>query len=270
MSCVLPNFLLVGAAKAGTTSLYHYLNQHPQISMCALKEPKFFNAQVMKLPLRGPRDHIVVSRMIRTLADYERLFEAAGNARAVGEASPDYLFYAAQVAPLIRETLGDPRIVIVLRNPVARAHSAWRHLRRDQREPLGFEAALDEENHRRLMNWEFIWFYKACGLYSGQVRHFLDNFSRVHVALFDDMLAEPHRFMRELYAFLGVDTSFVPDVSVASNESAVRVSKWLPRFFKTNAAPMRPGTRARLHEFFRDDIRQLAALLGRDLGAWLE
>jgi hypothetical protein len=267
---VLPNFLLVGAAKAGTTSLYHYLNQHPQISMCALKEPKFFNAQVMKFPLRGPRDHIVVSRMVRTFTDYERLFDNAGGARAVGEASPDYLYYAAQVVPLIRETLGDPRIVIVLRDPVERAYSAFRHLRRDGREPLDFETALDEENHRRLMNWEFIWFYKACGLYHDQVRHFLGHFPRVHVALFDDLLADPRGFMRRLYEFLDVDTSFVPDVSAASNESAVPVARWLPRFIRKNNAPMRDETRARLREFFRDDIRRLAALIGRDLSAWLE
>jgi hypothetical protein len=267
---VLPNFLIVGAAKAGTTSLYHWLRQHPQVFMPSVKEPKFFNAQVMKLPLRGPGDDVVVGAMVRSLPDYERLFDGADGVPAVGEASVDYLYYAAQVVPLIRATLGEPRIVIVLRDPVERAYSAFRHLRRDARETLSFEAGLDEEAHRRLMNWEFIWAYKACGLYHDQVRCFLGNFPRVHVALFDDMRARPLDFMRELHAFLGVDAAFTPDVSEASNESAVPVAKWLPRFFRKNNTPMLPETRARLRDFFRDDISKLAALTGRDLSAWLD
>jgi hypothetical protein len=270
MCGVLPNFLLVGAAKAGTTSLHDWLGQHPRVFMCRPKEPKFFNAQVMKFPLRGPGDDLVAERMIRSLPDYERLFDNAGNAEAVGEASVDYLYYGPQVIPLIRATLGQPRIVIVLRNPADRAYSAYRHLRRDRREPLSFEAALEEENHRRLMNWEFIWFYKACSLYHDQVRAYLENFDRVHVCLFEDLRTCPLDFMRDLYGFLGVDPSFTPDVTKASNRSSVRAATWLPKFIQKNSTPLHPETRARLREYFRPDTFKLQELIGRDLSAWIE
>src|SRR5436309_11753413 len=113
----LPNFLIIGAAKAGTTSLYHYLRQHPDIYMSPVKEPAYYASA--SVAARSGR-----SRGIRTRAAYERLFAAAGAERARGEASPQYLNDDA--APdRIAADLRDVRLIVSLRNPVDRAYSSY-------------------------------------------------------------------------------------------------------------------------------------------------
>jgi len=298
----LPNFLIVGAAKSGTTSLYCHLRQHPEIFLSANKEPKFFSSLTLKFPLRGPGDDFVEHhRMVKTWDEYRQLFADAGGARAIGEASSDYLYHGRQAIPHIQRYLGDPRIVILLRNPVERAFSAWRHLRRDRREPeSSFENALAFETERRLLNWEFIWSYKDVGFYASQVRAYLENFSRVHVCLFDDFATRPQDVLHAIYRFLEVDDSFEADTSIIFNPGTADGGSWLGRRLTTTAgtgntrtvtpragfrtglgrrlvdfvlrnssATMPPGVRTRLQTTYQEDIAQLSTLLGRDLSHWL-
>jgi hypothetical protein len=94
---------------------------------------EIFSSLVVKFPLRGPGDDFVEQhRMVKSWDTYRQLFAEAGGARAIGEASTDYLYYGRQAIPHIRQHLGDPRIIILLRNPIERAFSCWRHLRRDE------------------------------------------------------------------------------------------------------------------------------------------
>ena len=148
MSKKLPNFLLVGAAKCGTSSLHKYLDQHPEIFMSKHKEPRFISSQATPFPLNGPGDHKVEAWYVKNYDDYEKLFEGAGEYPAVGESSADTLYFYKGTIPVIKKYLGDPKIVIMLRNPVKRAFSAYQHLVRDLREDLSFEEGLEREPER--------------------------------------------------------------------------------------------------------------------------
>ena len=113
---VLPNFLIVGAAKAGTTALYYYLKQHKDIGFPKLKEPKYFSSSNLKFPHKWVGDSSVDKYAIRDWDKYIDLFINLKDYKRVGEASPDYLFYHNQTAPLIKEKLGDIPIIIICRN----------------------------------------------------------------------------------------------------------------------------------------------------------
>ncbi|HET9485956.1 MAG TPA: sulfotransferase, partial [Chryseosolibacter sp.] len=165
MSKKLPNFLIVGAAKCGTSSLHKYLEQHPETFMSKVKEPRFISSQVMSGPLRGPGDHKVEAWYVKKYEDYVRLFEGAENYPAVGESSADTLYFYQGTIPVIKQYLGDPKIIIMLRNPVKRAFSSYQHLVRDLREELSFEEGLKEEPNRIKNNWELIYHYTAASMY---------------------------------------------------------------------------------------------------------
>jgi len=153
----LPNFLIVGAPKSGTTSLYYYLKEHPEIYMSKLKEPHFFSKECKNLPFRGPKDESLGSTkyMNLTWEDYQNLFKGAITYKAVGEASADYLYYFKCSIKNIKKYLGNPKIIIILRNPIERAFSAYLHMLRDGREYLSFREALHMEEERKKNNWDF-------------------------------------------------------------------------------------------------------------------
>ena len=112
-------------ARCGTTSLFHYLNQHPEIGMSKVKEPKYFSSLDLILPQKGVGDETVFSKVIANEMDYNKLFEGLENLKAIGEGSSDYFYYHKTVIPRIKEKLGDVQIIVCLRNPVERAFSAY-------------------------------------------------------------------------------------------------------------------------------------------------
>jgi len=297
----MPNFLIIGAAKAGTTAVYAYLSQHPQVFMSEWKEPSFFALEGNPTPFAGPRDAVGERQRTRNLARYQELFRDAGHQLAVGEASTLYLF-TEQAAARIRHYLPDVKLIAILRNPVERAYSAYRYLRRDEREPLpSFEEALAAEDSRLLANWEPIWAYRGGGRYYAQIKRYLDLFPRDQIAiyLYEDFERRPAGVLREMFAFLGVDSTFEPDMSIRYNVSGDVRSRLvhslfaapsatkeifrplLPRAMRqrlrgiimarnTRLSPsaMSPETRQALAAFYHEDIAQLSELLGRDLSEW--
>ena len=98
----LPNFLMVGAAKAGTTSVYYYLKQHPEIFMCDPKEPKFILSTFAK-PFKGIGDEKRQDYVVRSLKEYKELFKNAKNKKIIGEASADNLYYSKKSIPAIKK-----------------------------------------------------------------------------------------------------------------------------------------------------------------------
>src|SRR4051812_7635701 len=132
----LPDFLVVGAPKAGTTALHVALSQHPQIFMSSPKEPKYFLTDDGVQPVQrgGPGDAQTISRQVWRRADYEALFDASPSHALKGESSTLYLHDRA-AHRRIAATLPDARLVAVLRDPVDRAHSNWTHLRSAGLEP---------------------------------------------------------------------------------------------------------------------------------------
>src|SRR5262249_18066920 len=153
-----PNFLLVGTMKAGTTSLYHYVGQHPDVFVSPVKEPSFFAFEGDRVRFRGPRDAELTRFTSQT--EYARLFQGARGESARGEASTVYPSHP-RAPERIQYPLGTPRIVVMLRDPAERAFSHFLHLRRYGREPLeDFRAALRAEDERRRGGWDPFWFYR--------------------------------------------------------------------------------------------------------------
>jgi hypothetical protein len=302
----LPNFLIVGAAKSGTTSLSYYLKQHKEIYISPIKEPKFFTAQFLKFPLKGVGDDDVERHIVKKFDDYKKLFKwVTPERKAIGEASVDNLYYYEGAIKQIKKYLGDPKIIIILRNPVSRALSAYTHLVRDGRESLSFEEGLEMETQRMKDNWEFLWFYKDTGLYYEQIKAYMQNFSKVKIYFTDDLDKKPLEMVKDLFNFLEVDPDFIPDVSVKYNVSGIpkrpiysKISKDLnmtgsflanstnylfPKkgikiigwFEKIRAKgfqkpEMKVQTREFLINFYHDDLMKVQQLTGKDLSNWLK
>ncbi|GAB5524350.1 MAG: sulfotransferase [Roseivirga sp.] len=292
----LPNFLLVGAAKAGTTSLYYYLNQHPDIFISKLKEPKYFSSQVLDLPHQGIGDFHVDRYRVRDYEEYKKLFEGRTE-KMIGESTVEYLYYHDKIKDLIKKELGDVKIIIILRNPVDRAFSAYSNLRRDSRENLSFREALEAEEDRISKNWDMLWAYKKSSLYYEQVKTFNESFSNVLVLNQDDLKNDTPGVIRKAFEFLGVSTDAEIDLGVEHNPSGVpknvlsrlvlsrsnpvspyirEMAKFmvprnvLERYAKKNLSKilLEDADREYLKPQFKEDILKLQEYLGRDFSSW--
>jgi hypothetical protein len=290
---MLPNFLVIGAAKAGTTSLHWYLGEHPDVFMSPAKDPSFFayNVDAQGRLLWGePELHAFP---VRTQAEYERLFQDVGGATAVGEASTMYL-ECPQAAERIRQLLPDTRIICSLRQPVDRAYSDYvMYLRQAGRR---FEPARDLDPGAAWADPGSRWM--KIGRYHEQLLRYYERFprQRIQAVLFDDLQRDPRGFMAELYGFLGVDPAFVPDLDlphsagglpasplferllVRGAQSAVkpwvplRAANWMRRLRSRTLRPTPPlpaEMRQQLTEHFRADIVSTSELIGRSLEHWL-
>ena len=236
-----PNFFLVGAGKAGTTSLFHYLDQHPDIYMSPVKEPSFFSLETrpenfdpafrklgyeleerMGVFLRGPMTEKISGGIVRDWNDYMRLFLNAQNQHAVGEASVCYL-WSRTAAVGISNRFPQARILIVLRSPAERAFSQYLHNMSDGFISQSFRdyvRASQQSGHRGLGVHEP---FLEMGLYADQVQRFFDRFPRQQIGIwfYEDTKARPQQFMREVLEFLNVDSSFRPDTARRYNEPRV-------------------------------------------------
>jgi hypothetical protein len=292
----MPNFFVVGAQKAGTTSLYHYLNQHPQVFMSPVKEPHFFEGLQSEYRRPGRRKPPVAN-----LRDYEALFSGASGEIAVGEASASYL-YSPEAPVLIRRSVPEARIIAVLRDPAERAYSNFLHVVQVGREPLAdFAAALQAEEGRMRDNWGPLWYYEHKGFYYAQVKRYLETFGRdqVGIWLYEDLRDHPTEMMREIFCFLAVDETFVPQVTIEHNPSGLPrnegvkalynrvrslsarnpelMGRFLPAGLRTHLRnrifvkppPFPPDVRSKLRRTYREDILKLQELIGRDLSPWL-
>ena len=282
-----PSFFLVGAPKCGTTSLHGYLGQHPGLFLCEPKEPHFFGE--VRLPIMPLLDQ----------GEYLSLFDGATPPVVAGEASTGYL-YSKSAAAQIQAFEPEARIIILLRNPVDRAYSHYWHNVLALQEDLEFEAALEAEPSRIAAGDPYRSHYVSCGLYTSQVRRYLDRFGEegTRVLLFEDLKNDPAGLCRELFEFLGVDATLRVDVGRVLNRGAAqrsrraahwirdtsplkaplkkvlpsglrrRIKAWLEARNRVPSPPMAPATRARLIERFAPEIEHLEGLLRRDLTHW--
>lgn len=299
---VLPNFLVAGAAKCGTTSLYYYLRQHPDIFMSPVKEPNFLSC-ITTAKYKCARDQLSASRDVRTYDAYCRLFKESGGRKAVGEASVSTMYLYDRSIPAIKHYLGDPRIIMILRDPVERAYSAYTFIVRDGWETLSFAESLMMEEKRKAEGYRLMWFYRDLSLYARQVRAFQENFSRVQVLLYDDLRRSAPDLMRSVFTFLDVNPDFVPATQQIQNASGfprsklfndllvkpkllhkvartfggevLGVERWARlrerlRSGNLRKAPaMDPLIEQKLRQFFREDILKLQDYINRDLSAWM-
>lgn len=205
----LPNFLCVGAGKSGTTALYHYLKQHPEVFLPHQKELHFFAWQDLADFNGGPGTEHSRSDWCKTLSQYERMFVDAAGYKLIGDISPSYL-HAPNAPALIKQILGAPKIIILLRNPVDKVISQFMHLRRDGREKLNFPDALNAESKRIEAKWGAIYHYVCTSKYSQDVARYQYVFGVENVGVwkFDSFVQESEETMREICAFLNIDIEF--------------------------------------------------------------
>ncbi|MGL6340594.1 MAG: sulfotransferase family protein, partial [Waterburya sp.] len=141
----MPNFLIIGAAKAGTTALHEYLQQHPQIYLTPTKETNFFAFAEQDINFQGIGDEVLKDFSITDWKTYQAQFAGVTREKAIGEACPSYLYYP-QAAIKIKQYIPDARLIVILRNPVERAYANFLHIVRDDREThRDFALALQAE-----------------------------------------------------------------------------------------------------------------------------
>jgi len=291
---MLPNFIVIGAAKAGTTALYWYLADHPQVFMTSMKETNFFAYGLDdkgKLLYGDPELHHFP---VRSLRQYKLLFEDADDATAIGEASPIYL-ECPQAASRIARLIPDAKIICGLRDPVDRAYSDYLMYLRNRERRLEPEADLIPTAAwtQPYSHWMQI------GLYHSLLSRYYDVFpsEQIHVFLFDDLRKNSREVMQNIYRFLGVNSSFDPDFETPHNVGGVPASMLLERVLTNSpvkatlepllprwasdgvrrfrgrtmrkAQSLPPELRQNLVHHFRDDIAKTSDLIGRSLEHWL-
>lgn len=292
-----PNFIGIGAPKAGTTWLASCLAEHPEVFIAPTKETNFFDYD----SIEGRWD------------EYLAHFGRSGDERAVGEISTRYL--TSKAAPTrIRSQLPEVRLIVSLRDPVDQVYSHYWHMRRQNFHAwrsshfgeVSFEEALERHADQLIRP----------ALYATHLERWLREFSRsrLHVILYDDIRSRPHDVIRNLFRFLQVDEAFLP-VSLDARGSSMRAGVsprspalgrwhgtvydllnravyhpakrrigvrraiWIKDKVKVRTAMewvfLRPGypqmrleTRAKLRRRFTGEIERLGELLGVDLSVW--
>ena len=202
-----PHFFVVGAAKAGTTAVYHWLQAHPDVFLPAVKEPGYFAYSGRPAaPKEGPYDPEYVRQITVDNQSYAALYDAAGS-RLTGDISPVYLL-DENAAARIAAVRPDARIVVLLRNPVDRAFSQFLHHVRDSLETcLTLEDALEKENGRLRDGWSWGHGYATHGHYAAQVDRYLAVFPREQILFLEyrDLQVAPGACWQRVCAHLGLE-----------------------------------------------------------------
>lgn len=285
------DFLIIGAPKCGTTSLYESLSRHPQIYMPEMKEPHYFSAITDGKPHWG----------VKNAEEYRALFQSAPGGTLRGEASTWYLYSRGSAAEIHRQA-PDAKLIAMLRHPADRAYSSYNFRVQMGWEPAGsFQEALRRERSRIAEAGEWDFHYLRAGRYTQQLKRYFDRFppSQIFVGLFEDLTTDPHSLLKQLCRFLEIDP---PEHSATSGQANVtyrprhpRIKGMLMRSGAANWAriaapkalrnlarqlvdapsltrkppPLHPELRARITKKFRSEILELQELIGRDLAHWL-
>jgi Sulfotransferase family len=278
----LPRFVVCGVPRCGTTSLYRYLEQHPQVDVGRQKESNF-----LSWPGPAVADRLMpwVEFPVTSVEEYRSLFEVAGAVPV--DVSPS-CFHSPAAIERIRTYVPEAGLILLLRDPVARAYSAYLNRVRKRYETRSPEDVL-VPGDRAVDN----------GFYAARLEAFLDAFGpqRLRVWLFDDLSGRPRPTVGEILEHLGVDATVPLDLAKVHNRSTVDRAAWLQRMVprpdhrwrlarkvprplwrvasrvwdltQTDPPPLPDAVERRLRELYADDVRRVGELLGRDLGAWL-
>ena len=282
----LPNFIIIGAGKCGTTSLHNYLNQHKNIYLCPQKETYFFVPE----PIRSKFEPWGA---IDNFDDYTNLFKAASQDSVIGEISTTY-YRHPEAARKIYRTLPQVKIIAILRDPANRSFSDYQMHFRKGNETEEFTELIDSENR----------FIKP-GFYYAELLPYFQVFPKeqIKILLFKDLVKNPKSFIEDLFKFIEVDPYFVPDTTKKSRSGGLPKNKTLNHLLtkpnplrktmasllglfvplsmrqkirsnlvKQNIQPAKlsPEVRQKLIAIYRDDILKLQELIDRDLSIWLQ
>ena len=300
----LPDVLVVGAPKAGSTAVHAALASHPGLYMSTPKEPKYFLCgDEPPPPQHGPGDAHSRKEWIWRRDEYEALFDDAPEGTLRGESTPFYLWdTAAHVR--IAAAVPDVRLIAVVRDPVDRAYSNWTHLWSDGYEPIGdFVAATELEEERAAAGWAPFWRYVGLGRYGEQLEHLYGHIpsDQVHVMRYRELVDDAAGALGRIAVFLDIDpaafgpvrgenvSSWVPENPVnQALRAAVRAGAWAgqfppPEVWRTVERPLRAALRrgnehrpeltteqrTAVQRHFVEDVNRLSDLTGRDFRDWL-
>ena len=301
-----PDFLIIGAPKAGSTALHDALSAHPQLHAAPVKEPKYFLTDDRRpdpSTQRGPGDAHSAREWIWRRADYQLLFAAAPPGTLRYESTPFYL-WSQESHPRIATLLPDAKLIAVVRDPIDRAFSNWTHLWADGLEPeADFLTACRLEPQRIAAGWAPFWRYLDLGRYGQQFASLFQHVDpgRVRVIRYRQLIDAPGETLDSLCRFLGVDTGVIerlPESNVGRWAPDGRLNAWLRRAVRHGAAAgarahprlwrvlqrpllaalqrgdvprprLDPAVRVELVDTFRDDVTRLSRLLGADYSDWL-
>ncbi|MEO0897283.1 MAG: sulfotransferase [Bacteroidota bacterium] len=297
-----PNFFIIGAAKSGTSSLWGYLNEHPEIFMSIPKEPGYFAPE-----WPGPKEE----------GRYLKIFQNAQSAhKRIGEASTMYLSCPGTAEQILtfcqKNQIKDPKLVVMLRNPADRAYSLYNWQVQEGYEYAGsFEKAISLEENRRSLKFPNPWLtggykynymYFHSGLYADQIQDYVEKFGKenLHVLIFEEFIQDAPTHLKEIYDFLGLELKdFLPEIKVYNPSYEVyspllqfglrwvnraTIEKRPIRWFikskeqrdtlinlghKKNKPPkLDPAKRKTLLNKYMSDIQKLEQHLDRDLSIW--
>jgi hypothetical protein len=299
----LPDFFIAGVPKAGTTALHAALARHPGLFMSPVKEPKFFLTDGPPPDQGGPGDVKTYREHVWRQADYEALFADAPAGMLRGESTPFYL-YSRDAQRRIRTQIPHVKLIVVLRDPVERAHSNWTHLWSAGLDPIGnVVEACAEEDRRIAAGWADFWHYTSLGKYGEQLDDLYSVFPREQVLVFRyrALIDSPALALDRICGFLGVQAGLVTEMPrenvTAHPDPTLRhravarllraghavtaalpghagsgVIDHLERMLQQDAAPRQPLTwdeRQALIPYFEADIRLLESVTGEDFSDWV-
>ena len=264
----LPDFLVIGAPKAGTTALHAALAQHPGLYMSPIKEPKHFLTDGPPPARGGPGDVQTYREHVWRRADYEALFDAAPEGALRGESTPLYM-YDPEAMRRIREAIPDAKLIAIIRDPVERAHSNWTHLWSAGLEPIGdFVQACAEEQRRIDAGWASFWHYIGLSRYGEQLERIFSLFPReqVHVIRYRQLVDEPAKTLDEIFGFLGVARGLVTEIprqNVTAHPEATLAHRAVALLLRASAAlgrflprPASDGLTGQLERFLQRHSRE--------------
>jgi len=288
-----PDFFIVGAAKSGTTSLYHYLREHPSIFMSSLKEPRFFTVYGEEFINPPPNFQI---KIVGNTNEYLSLFRDANQSQIKGEASTIYLFLyqkAIQNMAKLMENYQAKKIIIILRNPVERAFSHYQmYLLGGHENEIFSQAIQNNKRNNLLKQWPF-YDYISPGFYSNQVKAYLSQFNKVFVCLHEDLKYDTPKIIKKMYDFLDVDPSFTPNYKKNYNqggtdriytgmkgnlrrakhyfEASLGKKNFYPYPYKSKNDMYQDYCKVynKLASIFKKDIVILQEYIERDLSSWM-
>ena len=276
---------IVGAPKAGTTSLHYYLNEHPEILMSSVKEPDFFSDKEIV-----DQGLYYGTTRINTSQKYHNLFQEKKDAKIFGESSVSYLFYP-EVPKRIKEYNTDAKIIIMLRNPVDRAFS---HYLMDFRLGLLSDEFEDVFNKKEGLKFQQ---YFLLGNYYSQVKRYYDEFSKenVHIIWYSDFKKDAEKEIQKVFKFIGIDLDYKVNFETVHNSFSMPKNKiirkiysviWLRKLlsfllpstfvrftkstlFKKRSKPkITTESSKTFTEYYLDDICKLEELLSINLSEW--
>ncbi len=247
-----PNFIIAGAPKCGSTTLFRYLNPHNDVFFPKIKEPGFMIKEYYQgLSKDSPNYQRQLEYLVLNEQKYSRLYDRK-DCKILGDSSISYLFqYENAIKNILKYCNRETKILFVLREPISRLKSQYQYIIELGFENLELRNALELEDYRLSQNWSSIFAYKRQGLYADGIKAFMEAFENIHIMFFEDLIADPFSQMNKVYQFLGIPSSeFVEDLTF--NKSGIPRNRGLHHFLMTKN-PVRSAFAKAMRSFMSED-----------------